>query len=106
MRHKSSTSSGGSLPLYNGINAKRDPNGVTNGKKPKSIAFCEPERIDADGEYLCTQSIITTHLHLPFSDTVLPTHQTELTSDSLPEDLKNVPFIDDDSEKSAKQREG
>ena len=92
--------------MYDGKHAKRDSNGMANAKKPKVITFCEPERIDADGEYLCTQSIITTHLHLPFSDTVLPTHQTELTSDSLPEDLKNVPFIDDDSEKSARQREG
>lgn len=103
MRHKSSTSSGGSLPLYNGINAKRDSNGMTNGKKPKAIAFCEPEIINADREYLHTQSIVTTHRHFPISESLLPTQQTELTSDSLPGDLENVPFIDEEGDISAKQ---
>ena len=105
MRHKSSTSSGGSLPLYNGSNAKRDLNGITNCKKTKAIAFCEPERINAESEYLSTQSIVTTHRHFPISESVLPTQQTELTSDSLPEDLESVPFIDEESDKSAKQGE-
>ena len=103
MRHKSSTSSGGSLPLYNGSNAKRDLNGIAIGKKPKAIAFCEPERIHAESEYQYTQSIVIRHQHFPFSESALPTQQTELTSDFLPEDLKNVPFIDEEGDKSTKQ---
>ena len=105
MRHKSSTSSGGSLPLYDGKHAKRDSNGMANGKKSKVLAFCEPERIDAESEYLHTQSIVTKARHLPSRECLLPTQQTKQTSDSLPKDLKNVPFIDDESDESAKQVE-
>ena len=78
---------------------------MANGKKPKVIAFCEPERIEAESEYLYTQSIITKARHLPSRECLLPIQQTKQTSDSLPKDLKNVPFIDDESDESAKQVE-
>ena len=91
--------------MYDGKPAKRDSNGMANGKKSKVLAFCEPERIDAEGEYLHTQSIVTKARHLPSSECLLPTQQTKQTSDSLPKDLKNVPFIDDEGDESGKQVE-
>ena len=88
--------------MYDGKPAKRDSNGMANGKKSKVLAFCEPERIDAEGEYLHTQSIITKARHLPSRECLLPIQQTKQTSDSLPKDHQNVPFIDAASAESAK----